>query len=139
MKCRRKAQAPAPSQYRVTHILADWVGLTSIWDVPQAVGLYCSCGAAQARQRNITNLIQPNLGPRGDGSPCIKGTKTRSKQRQPLCCDRIVVALLIINNQSKPNSLASRGIVSRVYKKGEDETISGCKKEANPILLLSSV
>ena len=46
--------------YRVTHLLADWVGLTWIWDVPQAVGLYCSCGAAQARQWNIPNPSQPN-------------------------------------------------------------------------------
>ena len=34
-----------------------WVGLTSIWDVPQAIGLYCS--AAQARQWNIPNGSQP--------------------------------------------------------------------------------
>ena len=37
-----------------------WVGLTWIWDVPQAVGLYCSCSAAQARQWNIPNPSQPN-------------------------------------------------------------------------------
>ena len=37
-----------------------WVGLTWIWDVPQAVGLYCSSGAAQARQWNIPNPSQPN-------------------------------------------------------------------------------
>ena len=42
----------------VTHLLADlgWVDLI----VPQADGLYCSCGAAQARQWNIPNLSQPN-------------------------------------------------------------------------------
>ena len=34
--------------------------LTSIWNVPQAVKLYCSCGAAQARQWNIPNPSQPN-------------------------------------------------------------------------------
>ena len=37
-----------------------WVGFTWIWDVPQAVGLYCSCGAAQPRQWNIPNPSQPN-------------------------------------------------------------------------------
>ena len=42
----------------VTHLLADlgWVDLI----VPQADGLYCSCGAAQARQWNIPNPSQPN-------------------------------------------------------------------------------
>ena len=49
-----------------------WVGLTSIWEVPQAVGLYGSCGAAQVRQWNIPNASQPNPGSRGDGSPCIR-------------------------------------------------------------------
>ena len=65
-------------QYRVTHLLADmgWVGLTLIWDDPQGVGLYCSCSAAHARQRNILNLNQPNPGPRGDGSPC-RGTAAK--------------------------------------------------------------
>ena len=29
--------------YRVKHLLADWVGLTLIWDVPRLVGRYCSC------------------------------------------------------------------------------------------------
>ena len=24
-----------------THLLADWVGLTLIWDVPRLVGRYC--------------------------------------------------------------------------------------------------
>ena len=28
--------------YRVTHPLADWVGLTLIWDVSRLVGRYCS-------------------------------------------------------------------------------------------------
>ena len=28
--------------YRVTHLLADWVGLTLIWDVPRLVGRFCS-------------------------------------------------------------------------------------------------
>ena len=28
--------------YRVTHLLADWVGLTLIWDVPRLAGRYCS-------------------------------------------------------------------------------------------------
>ena len=28
--------------YRVTHLLADWVGLTLIMDVPRLVGRYCS-------------------------------------------------------------------------------------------------
>ena len=42
--------------YRVTRVdRGTWVGLTSIWDVPQAVGLYCSFGVAQARQWNIPN------------------------------------------------------------------------------------
>jgi len=50
--------------------LRTWVWLTSIWDVQQAVGLYCSCSAAQARQWNIPNLSQSNPGPREDGSPC---------------------------------------------------------------------
>ena len=26
----------------MTHLLADWVGLTLIWDVPRLVGRYCS-------------------------------------------------------------------------------------------------
>ena len=29
-------------KYRETHLLADWVGLTLIWDVPRLVGRYCS-------------------------------------------------------------------------------------------------
>ena len=45
-------------------------GLTWIWDVPQAIGLYCSYGAAQTRQWNIPNPSQSNPGPWGDGSPC---------------------------------------------------------------------
>ena len=28
--------------YRVTHLLADWVGFTLIWDVPRLVGRYYS-------------------------------------------------------------------------------------------------
>ena len=28
--------------YRVTQLLADWVGLILIWDVPRLVGRYCS-------------------------------------------------------------------------------------------------
>ena len=56
--------------YRVTHLLADWVGLTWIWDVP----LSCLGSTAAAVQPNglwnIPNPSQPNPGPRGDGSPC---------------------------------------------------------------------
>ena len=29
-------------QYRVTHLLADWVALILIWYVPRLVGRYCS-------------------------------------------------------------------------------------------------
>ena len=29
-------------KYRETHLLADWVGFTLIWDFPRLVGRYCS-------------------------------------------------------------------------------------------------
>ena len=57
---------------RVTHLLADWVGLTWVWDVP----LSCLGSTAAAVQPNanslwnIQNPSQRNPGPRGDGSPC---------------------------------------------------------------------
>ena len=54
----------------MTHLLADLGMVDFDRDVPQAVGLYCSCSAAQARHWSIPNLSQPNPGPRGDGSPC---------------------------------------------------------------------
>ena len=56
--------------YRVTHLLADWVGLTWIWDVP----LSCLGSTAAALQPNglwnIPNQSHPNPGPWGDGSHC---------------------------------------------------------------------
>ena len=56
--------------YRVIHLLADWVGVTLILDVPMS----CLGSTAAAVQpnglRNIPNPSQPNPGSRADGLPC---------------------------------------------------------------------
>ena len=46
--------------YRVTYLLVDLGWVDFDLDIPQAVRLYCSCGAAQARQWNIPNPSLPN-------------------------------------------------------------------------------
>ena len=67
-----------------------WVGLTWIWDVPQAVRLYCSCGAAQARQWNIPNPSQPNQVREEMGHPVLLVNQVTCppspscKQEQPI-------------------------------------------------------
>ena len=49
-----------------------WVGLTQIFEVPQAGGLLMQLTTAQAGWWNISNMSQPNQGSRGDGTPCIE-------------------------------------------------------------------
>ena len=69
-KFKLRNMTPVRLTYRVTHLLADLVDLDS--DVPQAVGLYCSCGAAQARQWNTPNPSQPNLDREEMGHPVYR-------------------------------------------------------------------
>ena len=42
----------------MTHLLADWVGLTLIWDVPRLVGRYCSY--LLPKQAGVTLQIKVN-------------------------------------------------------------------------------
>ena len=73
-------------EYRVTHLLADWVGLTWIWDVP----LFCLGSTAAAvqpiAQRPVEHPKSKSTQPTSvrrwdDGSPCrVFKTKTNKKE-----------------------------------------------------------
>ena len=63
--------------------------MTSIWDVPQAVGLHCSWGAAQARQRNIPNLNQNNPVREEMGHPVSFLVQSNEKHKYEPVCSKV--------------------------------------------------
>ena len=68
--------------------------MTWILDVPQAVGLYCSYGAAQARQWNISNPSQPNPVREEMGHP-VKGCEDLSAGRYTLSARIVRTAIKV--------------------------------------------